>query len=82
MIVAHVHNAYGADSGTSFAAATVSGIAALLVEIRPKATPAEIRAALQNTAASVSSEGRNDLFGYGLVNAKAAAAFIESTVSQ
>ncbi len=82
VIVAHVHNAYGADSGTSFAAATVSGIAALLVEIRPKATPAEIRAALQNTAASVSSEGRNDLFGYGLVNAKAAAAFIELTVSQ
>ncbi len=81
VLVAHVNNGYGTESGTSFAAATVSGIAAGLVEMRPKAKPDEIRAALQNTAVS-SAKGRNELFGYGLVNAKAAAAFVESKVSQ
>ena len=81
MLVAHVNNGYGTESGTSFAAATVSGIAAGLVEMRPKAKPDEIRAALQNTAVSP-AKGRNALFGYGLVDAKAAAAFVESKVSR
>lgn len=81
VLVAHVNNGYGMESGTSFAAATVSGIAAGLVEMRPKAKPAEIRAALQNTAVSSAKE-KNELFGYGLVDAKAAAAFINSRVSQ
>lgn len=81
VLVAHVNNGYGMESGTSFAAATVSGIAAGLVEMRPKAKPAEIRAALQHTAVSSAKE-KNELFGYGLVDAKAAAAFIDSRVSQ
>ena len=81
VLVAHVNNGYGTESGTSFAAATVSGIAAGLVQMRPKAKPDEIRAALQNTAVSSAKE-KNELFGYGLVDAKAAAAFINSRVSQ
>ncbi len=81
VIVAHVDNAYGTESGTSFAAATVSGIVALLIEKRPKASPDEIRAALQNTAVSLAGQ-KNELFGYGLVNTKAAMAFVEASVSQ
>ena len=82
VIVAHVNNGYGTESGTSFAAATVSGIAALLVKMRPRATPDEIRAALQGTATSPSGKGKDELFGYGLVNAKAATSFLEASVSQ
>ncbi len=82
VIVAHVNDSYGTESGTSFAAATVSGVAAALLEMRPKATPGEIRAALQNTAVSIAGKGRSELFGYELVNAKAATAFVVSTVSQ
>ena len=82
VIVAHVNNGYGTDSGTSFAAATVSGIAALLVKMRPRATPDEIRAALQGTAISPSGKGKDELFGYGLVNAKAATSFLEASVSR
>jgi subtilisin family serine protease len=82
VIVAHVNNEYGTDSGTSFAAATVSGIVALMLEKRPSASPDEIRAALQNTATSVTGKGRNESFGYGLVDADAAVAFVESSVSQ
>ncbi len=82
VIVAHVNNGYGTESGTSFAAATVSGIAALLIKMRPRATPDEIRAALQGTAISPSGKGKDELFGYGLVNAKAATSFLEASVSQ
>ena len=82
VIVAHVNNGYGTESGTSFAAATVSGIAALLIKMRPRATPDEIRAALQGTAISPSGKGKDELFGYGLVNAKAATTFLEASVSQ
>jgi subtilisin family serine protease len=82
VIVAHVNNGYGTESGTSFAAATVSGIAAHLVKMRPRATPDEIRAALQGTAISPSGKGKDELFGYGLVNAKAATSFLEASVAQ
>lgn len=82
VIVAQIHESYGIESGTSFAAATVSGIAAHLIALRPKATPDEIRAALQKTADRLSAKGRDELFGYGLVNASAAARFIEAGASE
>ncbi len=69
---------YGLEFGTSFAAATVSGIAAHLIGLRPKATPDEIRAALQKTADRLSDKERDELFGFGLVNANAAQRFIEA----
>jgi subtilisin family serine protease len=81
VIVAHVRNTYGTESGTSFAAATVSGIVAHLLETSPNATPDDIRAALQNTAVRVAGTGRSDLFGYGFVNVKGAETFLGSAVS-
>lgn len=80
VLVARPHSIYDKDSGTSYAAATVSGVAALLVEKRPKATPDEIRRALQQTAIDISGHGRDDLFGFGLVNASAAESFVERNV--
>jgi hypothetical protein len=82
VIVAHVNNQYGTESGTSFSAATVSGVVALMLERRPKAGPEEIRAALQNTAVNISGADTAKLFGHGVVNPKAATAFLESNVSQ
>ncbi len=79
VVVAHVANTYGTDSGTSFAAAKVSGVVAALLEKRPKAAPDEVRAALQNTAISFPGRDRSDT-GYGLVNAAAAVAFVEASV--
>jgi subtilisin family serine protease len=43
-------SAYGRRSGTSMAAPHLAGIAALMKERYPKATPAEIKARLMNTA--------------------------------
>jgi len=81
VLVARPHGVYDRDSGTSYAAATVSGVAALLIEKRPKATPDEIREALQQTAITLGDHGKDDLFGFGLVNAKAATTFVEEKVS-
>jgi serine protease AprX len=58
---------YSRGSGTSFATPLVAGVAALLLEIHPDWTPAQVRSALLNTA-SRSSNPDND-YGWGIVNA-------------
>jgi subtilisin family serine protease len=79
VLAAHVDNGYGIESGTSFAAAEVSGVVAALLELRPNAGPEEIRAALQNTAAAVPGAGKDEA-GAGVVNPQAALAFVETSL--
>jgi subtilisin family serine protease len=79
VLVAHAGNGYGTESGTSFAAAWVSGIVACLLERRPKAGPDEIRAALQKTATGY-QDAKSSGAGTGSVNALAAVAFVETSV--
>ncbi len=81
VLAAHIGNTYGIDSGTSFAAAEVSGVVASLLEKRPKAGPDEIRAALQNTAATVPGVDKDEA-GFGVVNQEAALAFVETSLPQ
>jgi subtilisin family serine protease len=81
VLAAHTNNTYGMESGTSFAAAEVSGVVASLLEKRPKAGPEEIRAALQNTAAAVPGVDKEEA-GFGVVNAQAAVAFVETSLPQ
>jgi subtilisin family serine protease len=79
MLVAHTGNSYATESGTSFAAAGVSGIVACLLEKRPKAGPDEIRAALQKTATGYPDADSRGA-GSGVVNVVAALAFVETAV--
>lgn len=79
VLAAHIDNSYGIESGTSFAAAEVSGVVAALLEMRPNAGPEEIRAALQNTAAAVPG-AEKDAAGAGVVNPAAAVAFVETSL--
>ncbi len=65
---------YQITSGTSFSAAYVSGVAALLLERNPALTPDELRAILTRTARDLGSPGRDDLFGAGEADAYAAVA--------
>jgi serine protease len=58
--------------GTSMAAPHVSGVAALLLAEGNAATPDEIRTALQETADDLGATGRDNTYGWGLVNAHAA----------
>ncbi len=63
---------YQINSGTSFAAAYVSGIAALMLERNPALRPDDLRAILTRTARDLGSPGRDDLFGAGEADAYAA----------
>lgn len=60
------------QSGTSFAAAHVSGVLALLIERHPRITPAEASEALAASAVDLGRPGRDDEFGAGLISAAGA----------
>ena len=63
---------YQMTSGTSFSAAYVSGLAALMLERNPALKPGEVRAILMKTARDLGAPGRDDLFGGGEADAFAA----------
>ena len=63
---------YQMTSGTSFSAAYVSGLAALMLERNPALNPGQVRAILMKTARDLGSPGRDDLFGAGEADAFAA----------
>jgi subtilisin family serine protease len=63
---------YQMTSGTSFSAAYISGIAALMLERNPALKPDELRAIVMKTARDLGIPGRDDLFGAGEADAFAA----------
>jgi subtilisin family serine protease len=63
---------YQMTSGTSFSAAYISGLAALLLERNPALKPDEVRAVLMKTARDLGPPGRDDQFGAGEADAYAA----------
>jgi len=64
---------YETLSGTSMACPMVAGTAALVWKAFPDYTNVEVRERLQSTAEDLGDPGRDDEFGYGLVDAEAAA---------
>lgn len=62
--------------GTSMAAPHVSGVAALLFARNPAATASQVRQTLQSTAFDLGPAGRDNEYGYGLVQAANALAAI------
>ena len=63
---------YQMTSGTSFSAAYVSGLIALMLERNPALKAEEVRAILTKTARDLGAPGRDDLFGAGEADAFAA----------
>jgi subtilisin family serine protease len=59
---------YNLTTGTSVAAAHVSGVAALLIERHPTASVALILEVLTSTARRLGTQVRDDQFGWGLVD--------------
>jgi hypothetical protein len=70
---------YQMISGTSFSAAYVSGLAALLLERNPALKPAQVRGILTKTARDLGVPGRDDLFGAGEADAYAAVLAVTPT---
>lgn len=70
---------YQITSGTSFSAAYVSGIAALIMERNPALKPSDVRAILTKTARDLGAPGRDDLFGAGEADAFAAVTAVVDT---
>lgn len=61
-------------AGTSMATPHVSGAAALILSVKPEATPDDVRTYLQATARDYGPTGWDPSFGWGLLNASAALA--------
>jgi Na+-transporting methylmalonyl-CoA/oxaloacetate decarboxylase gamma subunit len=59
---------YQVTTGTSVAAAHVSGIAALLIERNPALDPDSVHEILTSSARTLGRNGRDDQFGWGLVD--------------
>ncbi|QYJ92280.1 S8 family serine peptidase [Shewanella spartinae] len=70
---------YGYMSGTSMATPAVSGVAALVWSNFPECTGSEIRQALKATAEDQGIPGHDEYFGFGIVKAKAAYDYLQSS---
>jgi subtilisin family serine protease len=73
--------AYQLTTGTSVAAAHVSGVAALLLEKHPTADPATILEVLTASATRLSGDKRDDQLGWGLVDPAAALAELGARIA-
>lgn len=61
-----------AYQGTSMAAPHVAGLAALLMSQAPGISPANVEQIIKQTAKDLGAAGRDDEFGYGLIQPRAA----------
>ncbi len=67
---------YEAWDGTSMAVPHVSGVAALIWSANPGWTNAQIRNAMSTSAMDLGVAGKDNAYGYGLVQAKAALVYL------
>ncbi|WNJ91648.1 S8 family serine peptidase [Bosea sp. 685] len=74
VLAAEPEGRYAFSSGTSIAAAHVSGLVALLLEKRPDLDLEGVRKLLMDSAIDLGGKGRNPIFGAGRVDAPAALA--------
>lgn len=77
ILIAAPGDSYQVSSGTSYAAAYASGVAALILERRPTLQPDTIKRILMTSAHSLDPKGRDDQFGAGLIDAYGAILSLE-----
>ncbi|MCH2223893.1 MAG: S8 family peptidase [Crocinitomicaceae bacterium] len=71
---------YGKFTGTSAAAPVVSGVAALMLSLRPDFTSQQVYSVMTYSATDMGTNGRDNTFGWGRVDADDS--FINSAVSK
>lgn len=67
---------YVIADGTSFASPMAAGVAALILSVSPELPPANVEEIMRATAMDLGESGRDDLFGWGLVNAGNSISFL------
>lgn len=68
----YVSGDYASVSGTSFASPNTAGVAALVLSQHPEYAAADVETALRDGAIDMGSMGRDDIYGWGFVNAAGA----------
>jgi uncharacterized repeat protein (TIGR02543 family) len=81
IVTTSINNAYVNASGTSFAAPQVTGVIGLLLAYDMNQSPSEIYERLTLTAMDRGIEGKDNYYGFGIVNAYAALSFSYYEVS-
>jgi len=71
--------AFGAATGTSFAAPVTAAVIALMRSVNPQLGPSQLESILQSTSADLGASGWDPYFGFGRVNAAAAVAMAASS---
>jgi subtilisin family serine protease len=66
---------YIVNGGTSMASPMAAGVAALLLQKNPALTPVLIKSELEATAIDKGTAGLDNIYGWGLINAKAASGY-------
>ena len=72
---------YQLTTGTSVAAAHVSGVAALLLERHPSVDARTVLEVLTSTARNLNPKGRDDQYGWGLIDPAAALQELDSRIA-
>jgi subtilisin family serine protease len=72
---------YQVKSGTSFSAAHVAGIAALILEKKPQLSPESVRQIIISSARDIGAPGKDPDFGAGLADAYQAILALETRTS-
>jgi subtilisin family serine protease len=74
-------NSYRVMGGTSMATPHVVGLAALIRTVHPAFSPAEVETAMKATALDLGAPGRDDVFGYGRIQAPEALAWLPPDIT-
>ena len=69
ILVVAPDGSYDVSSGTSYSAAEVSGVVALMIQRKGDLTPAQVRNILRATAKDLGPKGPDTMFGAGLADA-------------
>jgi subtilisin family serine protease len=69
----NVADDYATESGTSMACPHAVGVAALVWSVAPNASASDVKSALVNNATDLGATGKDNVYGYGLLDAYAAA---------
>ncbi len=67
ILTTYPNNSYVIVSGTSFSAPHTAGVAALLLQKNNSLTPSQIRDKIHNDALDLGSLGKDDVYGFGLL---------------